>query len=116
MRKETGAPAPSSSVRSADEGTVRERLVEALRAGPATAKDLSRAVGASERDVLRHLEHVERTLRGRGARLRVEPSECLDCGFAFAKRERLARPGHCPRCKATRISLPRFSVDGGAKA
>ena len=93
------------------EGTVRERLLEALRAGPATAKDLSRAVGASERDVVRHLEHVERSLRGRGGRLRVEPPACLDCGFGFAKRERLARPGHCPRCKGTRISLPRFSVE-----
>jgi predicted Zn-ribbon and HTH transcriptional regulator len=95
----------------AAEGTVRERLLEALRAGPATAKDLSRAVGASERDVVRHLEHVERSLRGRGGRLRVEPPACQGCGFGFAKRERLARPGHCPRCKGTRISLPRFSVE-----
>jgi predicted Zn-ribbon and HTH transcriptional regulator len=94
-------------------GTVREQLLEALRVGPATARDLSRAVGVSERDVLRHLGHVERSLRGRGGRLRVEPPSCLDCGFGFAKRERLARPGHCPRCKGTRISLPSFSVEEG---
>jgi hypothetical protein len=92
-------------------GTVRERLIEALHAGPATAKDLSRAVGASERDVLRHLEHARRTLRGRGARLRVAPPTCHDCGFGFRKRERLARPGHCPRCKGTRLSLPVFSIE-----
>jgi predicted Zn-ribbon and HTH transcriptional regulator len=94
-------------------GTVREQLLEALRAGPATVKDLSRTVGVSERDVVRHLEHVERSLRGRGGRLRVALPACLDCGFGFAKRERLARPGHCPRCKGTRISLPSFSVEEG---
>jgi len=94
-------------------GTVRERLLEALRAGPATAKDLSRAVGASEHDVVRHLEHLGRTLRGRGGRLVVEPPACLDCGFGFAKRERLGRPGHCPRCRGTRLTLPRFAAEEG---
>jgi hypothetical protein len=90
--------------------TVRESLLAALRSGAATARDLSRAVGVSERDVAGHLEHLDRTLRARGTRLRVEPAACLDCGFAFAKRERFTRPGQCPRCRSRRITLPRFYV------
>jgi predicted Zn-ribbon and HTH transcriptional regulator len=97
-----------------DEGrseTVRQQLASALRAGPATARDLSRAVGASERDVLAHLVHLARSLRGRGERLEIAPATCLDCGFAFAKRERPARPSHCARCRGSRLTLPLFSIE-----
>jgi hypothetical protein len=91
--------------------TVRQELARALRAGPATARDLSRAVGASERDVLAHLVHLGRSLRGRGERLAIAPATCLDCGFSFAKRERPARPSHCARCRGARVTLPVFSIE-----
>jgi predicted Zn-ribbon and HTH transcriptional regulator len=92
--------------------TVRQDLDRALRAGPATARDLSRAVGASERDVLGHLVHLAKSLRARGERLEIVPATCLDCGFVFAKRERPARPSHCARCRGDRLSLPVFSILG----
>src|SRR5262245_38046500 len=63
--------------------TVRQRLAEALRDGPATAKDLSRLVGISEHEVAGHLEHLARSLRARGEKLAMTPPECLACGFAF---------------------------------
>jgi hypothetical protein len=91
--------------------TVRQRLADALRAGTATAKDLSRAVGISEREVAGHLEHLARSLRARGARLVIVPPECLDCGFAFTRRERATRPSHCPRCRSRRITLPEFRLE-----
>jgi hypothetical protein len=90
--------------------TVRQDLALALRAGAATARDLSKAVGASEKDVLAHLAHLARTLRARGAKLVITPAECLDCGFAFSQREKLARPSRCARCGGSRLTLPEFAI------
>lgn len=90
--------------------TLRESLRRVLRSGPATARDLSRIVGIPERSVPEHLEHLARSLRPKGERLEIEPSECLDCDTSFAKRERYTRPGRCPRCHSRRISLPRFFI------
>jgi predicted Zn-ribbon and HTH transcriptional regulator len=91
--------------------TVRQRLADALRGGPATAKDLSREVGISEHEVAGHLEHLARSLRARGERLAMTPPECMDCGFAFPGRERTTRPSHCPRCRGNRITLPEFRIE-----
>jgi hypothetical protein len=90
--------------------TVRQDLALALRAGPATARDLSKVVGASEKQVLEHLEHLARSLRGRGAKLVITPSECLDCGFAFSHRDKPARPSRCARCHGSRLTLPGFAI------
>jgi predicted Zn-ribbon and HTH transcriptional regulator len=89
---------------------VRQRLLEALRAGPVTAKDLSRLVGIAEREVASHLAHVARSLHGQGEELAVTGPECLACGFAFPGRERTTRPARCPRCRSRRITLPEFAV------
>jgi predicted Zn-ribbon and HTH transcriptional regulator len=93
--------------------TVRQRLLNALRSGPVTAKDLSRLVGIAEREVASHLAHVARSLRGHGEKLDVTGPECLECGFAFPGRERMTRPARCPRCRSRRITLPEFAVTEG---
>jgi predicted Zn-ribbon and HTH transcriptional regulator len=93
--------------------TVREALRAALRAGPATARDLSAEVGLREKDVAGHLAHLERSLAHRGERLVVEPAACVACGYVFRDRARLTRPGACPRCRSTRIDPPVFRVEGG---
>lgn len=90
--------------------TIRESLRRELRAEPATAHDLSRAVGIPEHDVADHLEHLARSLRRSGERLDVEASQCLDCGYVFADRKRLTRPGRCPECRSPRITLPVFRI------
>ena len=91
--------------------TIRQSLHEALVHGDATARDLSRKVGIPEGDVAGHLEHLARSLRAHGERLRVEGPSCLECGFDFPRRRRLTRPAHCPRCRSRRISLPRFGIE-----
>lgn len=90
--------------------TVRDALYFALREGPRTIRELSAEVGAREKDLLDHLSHLERSLGRTGQHLSVEPSRCLACGFTFEGRSRLSKPGRCPACKATRITLPRFAV------
>jgi putative phosphoesterase len=89
--------------------TVRASILSELRAGPLTALELSGRVGLREKEIFAHLEHIARSLRGRGQRLEVEPSRCLDCDFVFRKRDRLSAPGRCPKCQSERITAPRFS-------
>ena len=91
--------------------TVREAIRNLLRAGPATAKDLSVEVGVREKDVAEHLAHLKRSLAHRGERLVVTPAACIACGFTFRDRERLSRPGACPRCRSTRIDPPAFRIE-----
>jgi transcriptional regulator len=90
--------------------TLREALRQALRAGDLTIRELSQAVGASERDLYDHLEHLARSLPNTGERLRIDPARCLGCGFEFEDRTRVKKPGRCPNCKSTRIAPPRFAI------
>ena len=93
------------------QATVRAALRQALQAGPRTARELSGTVGVPEKQVAAHLEHLARSLKAAGERLRVEPARCLDCGFAFRKRDRLSRPSRCPVCRSERLDAPRFAIE-----
>lgn len=93
--------------------TVRQRIIEALKGGMLTAKDISKAVSLKEKDVIDHLPHVAKSVearKGEGVRFIVEPSRCLDCGFVFRKRERLKSPGKCPICKGEGITEARYGI------
>ena len=92
--------------------TVRESIRQALRAGPASARELSALVGIREKDVAEHLEHLARSSSHRGERLVVEPASCIACGFQFRERARLTRPGACPACRSTRVDPPVFRLEG----
>lgn len=90
--------------------TVRARLREELERGPASARDLSAAVGIREKDVPGHLEHLARSLEAQGRRLAIEPSHCLACGYLFEGRKRLSKPSRCPRCRSERLEPPLFAI------
>lgn len=90
--------------------TARERLGQVLGAGPATLRQLSQGAGLSEREVLAHLLHLQKSMKSQGRRLEITPSACLDCHFVFQKRARLTRPGKCPVCRSTRLSEPLFAI------
>lgn len=90
---------------------MRDAIADALREGPADARDLSAAVGIRERDVAEHLQHLARSLEQRGEHLAVTPATCLACGYAFRDRVRLSRPSACPRCRSTRIDPPVFRIE-----
>ena len=92
--------------------TVRESIRQALRAAPASARELSAIVGVREKDVAEHLEHLGRSSGHRGERLVVEPATCVACGYQFRDRARLSRPGACPSCRSTRIDPPVFRIEG----
>jgi predicted Zn-ribbon and HTH transcriptional regulator len=90
--------------------TVRASIERILREGPTTARDLSQRLGVREADLPDHLTHVEKSLRGRGERLRIESPVCFDCDFDFPRRHRFTRPGRCPECRGRRLSYPEFSI------
>jgi transcriptional regulator len=90
---------------------VRESLHQALRARPATARDLSKLAGIPEHDVAAHLEHLERSLKHTGEKLVIEAPACMDCGFTFTQRHRFTRPSGCPKCRGRRITLPAFHIE-----
>jgi predicted Zn-ribbon and HTH transcriptional regulator len=91
--------------------TIREAIRDELLRGPATARELSERVSIREKDVAEHLEHLEKSLRSHGERLRVDPATCIACGFVFERRARLSRPGSCPQCGSTRIDRPCFRIE-----
>ena len=94
-----------------------QRLREALLGSePKTAKDLSRELSISEKDVAAALEKLGRSLERGPLLLQVEPPRCVACGFEFRERARASRPSRCPECRAERITLARFSLEGGDDA
>jgi predicted Zn-ribbon and HTH transcriptional regulator len=91
--------------------TIRQEILRHLREGPLTARELSGLVHLREKDVLSHLEHLERSLRRSESRLAFDASECLACGYRFSGRQRLTRPSACPRCRAQHITAPVFRLE-----
>ena len=90
--------------------TLRQAIVRHLEDDPCTTRDLSSLVGIREKDVVPHLEHIQKSLRASGRKLQVQPAQCLSCGFVFKTRKRLTRPSACPDCRGQHIDPPVFSL------
>jgi predicted Zn-ribbon and HTH transcriptional regulator len=85
-------------------------MIALLEAQPIGVRDLSQAVGISEKDVYTHLEHIRRSVRGKGRGFEMAPCECLSCGYVFKNRSRLKKPGRCPKCRGSHILGAMFRV------
>jgi len=72
--------------------------------------DISKAVGIRERSVYEHLPHIAQTVAAQERTFVLHPSECLDCGYVFKKRERFTRPSRCPKCRGTHLQRPAYEV------
>lgn len=89
--------------------TVRRKILSLLSDRPLTARQISACVGISEKEVVAHLPHIQKSAGPLGGRLAVTPAECRQCGFVFRKREKPKKPGRCPVCRGESISEPLFS-------
>jgi len=87
-------------------GTLRQQIAALLQEEPMTAMEISRAVRIPEKEVYRHLPHIQKSVAGQGRELLVTPCTCRACGFVFKERRRLTRPSRCPRCRHIRINPP----------
>jgi len=90
--------------------TIRQEIISHLESGPMTIRDLSQSVGIMEKDVVHHLDFIERTVRTQKKKIQIEPYYCLDCGFEFRKRKRFKKPGKCPSCRDGRIAPAVFWI------
>ncbi len=107
MARERAKSAPIPPLRA---NTLRRSIIALLRRNPLSAREISERLGVAERDVYGHLEHIRQSLHRERITLAVLPAACRNCGFVFAKRERLKRPGHCPLCHGQSISQPRYRI------
>jgi len=90
--------------------TVRQRMIALLEDEECDVRDISKALHISEKEVGEHLAHIRRSLSATRQKLEIRPAKCLACGFVFKDRQRFSRPGRCPRCRESRISMPRFYI------
>ena len=90
--------------------TLRQQIIELLTGNEMNARELSRALGIREKEVVVHLSHIARSLKTKGRKLILQPSECLGCGYVFEDRRRFTRPGRCPQCRKSHLKSPVFHI------
>ena len=78
-----------------------------------TLSEIAREVHETPKDVIDALTHLAKSAKHSDYALLVAPAECRKCGFEFST-DRFTRPGKCPKCKATWIYEPTFSVQSKA--
>jgi hypothetical protein len=95
-----------------DDATTRQRIADALRAGPHDATDLSETLGISRASAYRHLRHVAQTVDGDDGdeQFLVAPPECRECGFS-AFDDPVNYPSRCPECRSERIEEAVFKIE-----
>lgn len=99
-----------SPVPSHREETVRQRIIAAIEHNALSAREISGEAGIPERQVSDHLAHIQKTISHQGRSLVVTPAQCNKCGFVFSKREKMKKPGRCPRCRGESIKEPLFEI------
>ncbi|HMJ89822.1 MAG TPA: hypothetical protein VK530_08395 [Candidatus Acidoferrum sp.] len=87
----------------------RRDLIPLLLDRSMTLSEIAREVRETPKDVIDALSHLAKSSKHAEYDLVVESAECRKCGFEFAK-DKLSRPGKCPKCKGTWIYEPRFTV------
>lgn len=85
--------------------TIRREIIRLLDGNSLPVSVLSKEVRLSEKELYGHLEQVRRS-----GLLVIIPAECDNCGYVFADRDRVKKPGKCPRCRSTHIEPPLFSI------
>jgi len=75
-----------------------------------TLREISRAAGIPEKEVIGHLEHIRNSVKADNMKLIVHPCACISCGFVFKDRRRFSRPGRCPKCRGERIDGAIFFI------
>jgi transcriptional regulator len=90
--------------------SIRREMIALLEAREMDALAISGMLKIREKDVYAHLEHIQRTLKSRNRRLAVTPFTCRVCGFVFESRNRLKKPGRCPKCKQGSFDAATYRV------
>ncbi len=94
------------------QGTLRHQIATELQEAedPLSLRDLSKLLQVTEKDLVSHLPHVEKSLKRAGRELEKVPPQCRKCGFSFKKRKDFKRPSRCPHCRSEQISPLRLRL------
>ena len=92
--------------------TIRQEIMALLSQGEYGAKNISKIIRISEKDVYEHLGHISRSLKSQNRKLKIIPARFLECGFVFEGRNRFTSPGKCPKCKGEHIQDPEYGIEG----
>jgi predicted Zn-ribbon and HTH transcriptional regulator len=93
--------------------TRRERIMDILEQAdePLTAEDLCQILDVRSRSIIyEDLDHVARSVRGKGLQLLVKPASCGKCLYVFSMRKSSKPPTRCPKCKSEWILAPSFII------
>ena len=88
----------------------RKDLIGILQNAPASLHDLAVLLEVHPKELEYDLRHLLRSLKHMPYRAIITPARCRKCGFVF-HRDKLHRPGKCPRCHGTWISDPLISIE-----
>ena len=87
----------------------RKELIALLQEGEHSVNELALRFGIKPKDIVEDIGHIQKTIRREGFSLEIIPAQCRKCGFKF-KKDKIDKPGKCPRCKSTWIAEPRFRL------
>jgi predicted Zn-ribbon and HTH transcriptional regulator len=89
--------------------TLRRQLHEILSHEPRSVSSLARELGLKRTALEDDLQHMLRSAAARGDAIEILPARCKACRFEFGP-DRLAKPGRCPSCKASRIQEAMIAI------
>ena len=87
----------------------RRQLIDLLSDEFLSASWLARELGMTRGDIEEDLRHALRSARAAGHDIEIVPARCKSCDFVFSE-ERLAKPGRCPNCRASRLYEPMIRI------
>lgn len=93
--------------------TIRQRIIVELRRQEMDLGRLAQMLALTEKEVLSHLPHVQKSVTAQGDRFSLRSACCDGCGYVFRTRQRISPPGRCPQCKQSRITGPWYGVKEG---
>lgn len=88
----------------------RKDLTGMLHDRPASLNQLALLLGVRPKALEDDLHHLIRSLKHMPYHAIITPANCRKCGFVFHK-DKLHKPGKCPRCNGTWISDPMISIE-----
>ncbi len=88
----------------------RKEMVTLLQDNPLSLKDIAKLFEMTPSDVEDDIRHLIKSLTHSEYRLSITPARCRKCGFVFEK-EKLHKPGKCPRCHETWIQEPLLEIE-----
>ncbi|MHC1604607.1 MAG: transcriptional regulator [Candidatus Methanofastidiosia archaeon] len=93
----------------APELTRRKKILGMICETDYSPRELSKIFKTSQKEILKDLSHIYRTIKREGKRFFIRNPKCISCGYEFKLKEPKI-PSKCPICNSQWIEEPRFMV------